>query len=213
MSSQTSQLDGENLHVAKCRQGDATALTDLRDKCHNSLLAILLARGVDRAEADDLLADLWADCVPGNNDRPSLLEKFSGKCTLQGWLATVATNRWIDRKRKQARHTPIEQNGSEDRDNEPPAAFETSRWHAPEQTLVTLLRDSLKAAFARCGAEARVLLRLVYLHELSQREIVRMLGWSESKVSRYLSSAMEDIEKHTLAEVKKYDPWLELTWR
>jgi hypothetical protein len=51
------------------------------------------------------------------------------------------------------------------------------------------------------------------LHELSQREIVQMLGWSESKVSRFLSKAMAEIEKHTLAEVKKRDSWLELGWQ
>ena len=84
--------------------------------------------------------------------------------------------------------------------------------YASEDTLIALLRDCLKAAFARCEPEARVLLRLVYLHELSQREIVQMLNWSESKVSRFLSKALEQIETHTLAEIKKRDPWLELNW-
>ncbi len=213
MSSQTSQLDNETLQVTKCRHGDPTALAELREKCHSSLLAILLARGASRTEADDLLADLWADCVPGNDDRPSLLEKFSGNCTLQGWLATVATNRWIDLKRRQARHTSVTHNGSDEPDHDLPDRPEDPGLHVPDQTLVSLLRDSLKCAFSRCDPEARVLLRLVYLHQLSQREIMRMLGWSESKVSRYLSSAMDQIERHTLAEVKNRDPWLDLTWR
>src|SRR5215475_8987777 len=104
MSSPASHLDGENLQVSKCRHGDVEALAELRERCHGPLLGILLARGAARTEAEDLLADLWADCVPGQNDRPSILEKFSGKCTLQGWLATVATNRWVDRKRKQSRY-------------------------------------------------------------------------------------------------------------
>jgi len=213
MSFQTSQLDNESLQVAKCRQGNVEALAELRDKCHNSLLGILLARGADRTEVEDLLADLWADCVPGNDDRPSLLEKFSGKCTLQGWLATVATNRWIDLKRKQNRRLDPAHNGSDSTEQDPFANLEAAPSYAPDDTLVSLMRDSLKAAFAVCSPEARVLLRLVYLHELSQREIVRMLGWSESKVSRFLSSAMEEIERHTLTEIKKRDPWLELTWR
>jgi RNA polymerase sigma factor (sigma-70 family) len=211
MSVQASQLGDERLLVAKCLQGDIESLTELRDKCHNSLLGILLARGADRTEAQDLLADLWADCVPGGDDRPSLLEKFSGKCTLHGWLATVVTNRWIDRKRKQARYV-VAHSGADGAKGDPLAGLESGQMHPPEHTLVTLLRDSLKAAFARCNPEARVLLRLVYLHDLSQREIMRMLGWSESKVSRYLSNAMEQIEKHTLGEVKKRDPWLELNW-
>jgi len=213
MSSRTSQLDGESLHVSKCRQGDVEALAELRDKCHGSLLGILLARGADRTEAEDLLADLWSDCVPGNDDRPSILEKFSGKCSLQGWLATVATNRWIDLKRKQARRMTVDQNGSGSSDRDHLTDLEAPPSYSSEDTLVTLLRDSLKAAFGLCGPEARVLLRLVYLHELSQREIMHMLGWSESKVSRFLSRAMKEIETHTLAEIKKRDPWLELSWR
>src|SRR6266704_5848453 len=116
MSSRTSQLDGQSLQVSKCRQGDVEALAELRDQCHGSLLGILLSRGAGRTEAEDLLADLWSDCVPGNDDRPSILEKFSGKCTLQGWLATVATNRWIDRKRKQSRFVDPSQDRSGETD-------------------------------------------------------------------------------------------------
>src|SRR5256885_578000 len=212
MSFQPSQLDGDSLHVAKCRQGNPEALAELREQCQSPLLGILLARGADRTEAEDLLADLWSDCVPGNDDRPSILEKFSGKCTLIGWLATVATNRWVDRKRKQSRFVDPGQNASGQTEHDYLNRLEAASY-ASEDTLITLLRDTLKAAFALCGPEERVLLRLVYLHELSQREIVQMLGWSESKVSRFLSRAMKEIEKHTLAEIKKRDPWLELSWR
>jgi RNA polymerase sigma factor (sigma-70 family) len=210
MSSQTSQPDDESLKVAKCRQGNPEALAELREKCNSSLFGILLARGADRTEAEDLLADLWADCVPGHDDRPSILEKFSGKCTLQGWLATVATNRWVDRKRKQRRFVDPGQDGNTEYNY---VARSEAAAYASEDTLIALLRDCLKAAFTLCEPEARVLLRLVYLHELSQREIVQMLGWSEAKVSRFLSKAMNEIEKHTLAEIKKCDPWLELTWQ
>lgn len=212
LMSQTSPTADESLKVARCRQGDPDALAELREKCQNPLLGILLSRGADRTEAEDLLADLWADCVPGQDDRPSILEKFSGKCTLQGWLATVATNRWVDRKRKQSRYVDPGQDGSAQAEHEYVARLEAASY-ASEDTLIALLRDSLKAAFASCSPEARVLLRLVYLHELSQREIVQMLGWSESKVSRFLSKAMEEIEKHTLAEVKMRDSWLDLTWQ
>lgn len=212
MSSPPNQWDGEILQVSKCRQGDVDALAELRERCHGPLLGILLTRGATRTEAEDLLADVWADCVPGQNDRPSILEKFSGKCTLQGWLATVATNRWIDLKRKQNRLVYPENNSSNSNENDYVARLEAAPY-ASEDTLIALLRDCLKSAFARCEPEARVLLRLVYLHELSQREIVQMLGWSESKVSRFLSRAMKEIETHTLAEVKKRDSWLELSWQ
>jgi len=129
---------------------------------------------------------------------------------LQGWLATVATNRWVDRKRKQSRFV----DPSQDRSGETDFIHRIEAIsYASEDTLIALLRDCLKAAFGQCSSEARVLLRLVYLHELSQREVVKMLGWNEAKVSRFLSKAMGEIEKHTLTKVKKQDPWLELTWQ
>jgi RNA polymerase sigma factor (sigma-70 family) len=212
MSSHAGQLDGESLQMSKCRQGDVAALAELRDRCHGPLLGILLARGAARTEAEDLLADLWADCVPGQDDRPSILEKFSGKCSVQGWLATVATNRWVDLKRKQSRHVAAGHDAADAAEQENLARLEAATY-ASEDTLIALLRDSLKSAFAQCGPKARVLFRLIYLHELSQRELVQMLGWSESKVSRFLSRAMKDVESHTLAEVKKRDPWLELSWQ
>ena len=212
MCSHPRELDGEGLRVSRCCQGDVEALTQLRESCHGPLLGTLLARGAGRTEAEDLLADLWADCVPGQDDRPSILEKFSGKCSVQGWLATVATNRWVDLKRKQSRLVEAGQNDKDLGEHEELARLAATAY-ASEDTLIALLRDCLKSAFSSCDPITRVLFRLVYLHELSQREIVQMLGWSESKVSRFLSRAMKEVEAHTLAEVKKRDPWLELTWQ
>jgi RNA polymerase sigma-70 factor (ECF subfamily) len=213
MSSQTSQRADEGFQASRCRAGDPQALAELREENHGPLLRILLSRGASPTEAEDLLADLWADCVPGDLDRPSLLEKFSGKCTLQGWLATVATNRWIDLKRKQTRRGEVSDAGPDGEHRDMLESLPAASSSAKEETLVALLRESLQAAFARCSPEAMVLLRLVYLHELSQREIVRMLGWHESKVSRFLGRAMKEIETHTLSELKKRDSWLELSWQ
>lgn len=213
MHSPAWQLESEHSYVTRCRKGDTEALARLRETSHAGLMNILLARGATRTEADDLLADLWADCVPGAEDRPSLLEKFSGKCALQGWLATVVTRRWIDLKRSQARRgqtaVPALDRDAENPLEHLPAAPSSEM----EDALVNLLRDSLQAAFARCSAEALVLLHLSYLHGLAQRELVMMMGCHESKISRTLKAVMEQIEADTLEEIKKRDPWLQLTWR
>ena len=97
MSSPINSWDADG--IERCQHGDPQALGELRNQFQTPMLQTLLARGATRTEAEDLLADLWADCVPGADDRPSLLQKFNGKSTLQGWLTTVATNRWIDFKR------------------------------------------------------------------------------------------------------------------
>lgn len=197
----------------RCQQGDAGALAAVRVQCHEAVRSILLSRGVTRTEAEDLLADLWSDCVPGRDDRQSLLEKYSGRCSLLGWLATVATRRWIDLKRKQARYVDLGKTAADPAETDPLDRLPGAPSGDAEDALVDFLRDCLQAAFLLCQPDALVLLRLRYLHGVSQREIVRMLGWHESKVSRTLSQAMQDIETNVLREIKRRDPWLELTWQ
>jgi len=213
MSSNPVEPAPEHLQVHRCQQGDPTALAELRAAHHPSLIGILRARGASVDETEELLADLWGDCVPRNNDEPALLDKFSGKCSVQAWLATVATRRWIDLKRKQTRRgenaSPARAAEASDPLENLPAAGATTR----DDWVVELLRDSLRAAFAACAPVDMLMLRLVYLHGVSQRELMRMWGWSESKVSRQLSHAMERIEQTTLRELKRKDAWLELAWQ
>lgn len=202
--------DIEHDQVHRCREGDPAALATLREAHHSILFNILRARGASLNETEELLADLWGDCVPANGDRPSLLDKFSGKCPVQGWLATVATRRWIDLKRKQYRHGD---NVRPDDDHASLETFSITALPGSEDVLVDLLRDSLLAAFAARPKADLLMLRLVYLHGLSQREIMRMWNWSESKVSRKLSQTMQRIEQDTIQNLKQRDSWLELTWQ
>jgi RNA polymerase sigma factor (sigma-70 family) len=213
MSSPPNHGNEEVLPVQRCQRGDPEALAQLREACQDGLRKVLLARGATLTETEDLLADLWADCVPGADDRPSLLEKFSGKCAVQAWLATVLTRRWIDLKRKQVRRGEVDHATFGD-----PKVDVMQRLPAPavvetENALVVLLRDSLRAAIAGCPPHVMVLLRLRYLHNLTQRELARMLGWHEAKMSRTLSGALDQIQAAVLGEVRSRDPWLQLTWQ
>jgi RNA polymerase sigma factor (sigma-70 family) len=195
----------------------AEALSALRLQHHSGLRNALVARGASAVEAEDLLADLWGDCVRRSEAEPCLLDKYSGKCPVQAWLLTVATHRLLDLKRRQKHRGQMP-----GEDAAPNAAIE--RWPGElavtdtpatalaDTSLVVLLRESLRAAFARCPADALLMLRLVFLNGLSQREVGRMWGWHESKVSRVLSQAMTEIEELTLAEIRRRDPWLQLAW-
>jgi RNA polymerase sigma factor (sigma-70 family) len=207
------QQSEEQAVLHGCIAGDAEALACLRNRYQSLLVNALIARGANRTEAEDIIADLWGDCVGGSDERRSLLEKFSGKCALQSWLITVAINRFIDRKRRQLHQTDV---AGWDSEGETEGFFE----HLPsapirtgENGLIELLRDSLQSAFAACPAEGLLMLRLVYQHGLSQREVARMWNCHESKISRALSQAMSGIQKHTLQEIRKMDRWLDLTWQ
>src|SRR5262245_43653140 len=66
-----------------------------------ALLQSLVRRGATHAEAEDLIAGVWSDCVLRPDATGSLLEKYNGQTTLTSWLLTVATRRLIDLKRRQ----------------------------------------------------------------------------------------------------------------
>jgi RNA polymerase sigma factor (sigma-70 family) len=185
----------------------------LRNEYHGVLLSTLISRGASASEAEDLLSDLWGDCVGRGDDRPSLLEKFSGKCQIRSWLTTVATNRLLDLKRRQKHRGELPGADMDEGETNPFERVPAAVSSRSEGNLVNLLKDSLQAAFAKSAPVAILMLRLVYLNGLSQREVGRMWGWHESKVSRCMSQAMEEIETTTLRELKRRDPWLDLSWQ
>ncbi|MEM0898186.1 MAG: hypothetical protein AAGJ79_15020, partial [Verrucomicrobiota bacterium] len=81
-----------------------------------------------------------------------------------------------------------------------------------EESLIGLLREALLHAFQNCDAEKLVILRLVNQHGIDQTTVGRMWGWSQSKISRAISSLMEEIRDYTLEELQRRDPWLDLQW-
>jgi RNA polymerase sigma factor (sigma-70 family) len=212
MVTRSAQADEDALKVQQCVEGNPEALTFLQNKYYLLLRSLLVARGANLAEAEDLLADLWGDCVAGPEERPSLLEKYSDKCPVKAWLVTVATHRLLDFKRRQK----LRNGGRVQNQLKSVGSFSAPVATPPmaaEGALVQLLQESLQHAFSYCAAGELLMLRLVYLHGLRQREIGRMWGWHESKVSRCLSRAMRQIEANTLQRIKQTDPWLELTWQ
>lgn len=204
--------ESERALVRRCLDGDTSALAELREAHNSSLANILGSRGASVHEIKELLADLWGDCVPANDDHATLLEKFSGKCSLQAWFATVATRRWIDLKRKQVRRGETAQPHDPEMHDQILERLHAAEDSAMEDALVDLLRESLQAAFAHVPPADMLMLRLLYLHGITQRELMRMWNWSESKVSRKLSAAMDLIQQTTLDHLRRKDPWLHLTW-
>jgi RNA polymerase sigma factor (sigma-70 family) len=209
----SAERDQVRLQVPERLQDDPDLLPRLRSDYHSVLLNTLIARGASATEAEELLADLWGDCVGRREDRPSLLEKFSGKCPLRNWLTTVATHRLVDLKRRQKHRGELSRNDPDDQQRDPFEQLPAGVAVRSEAGLVDLLKESLQAAFAKSPPDALLMLRLIYLNGLSQREVGRMWGWHESKVSRCLSQAMTAIETHTLRELKQRDAWLELAWQ
>ena len=189
---------------------NSVAAAELRSRYHGRLVAVLCARGASATEAEDLVADLWSDCFAAPPNRQTLLSKYQGRCALESWLLTVATHRLIDLKRRQSFRVevPASDRSSDDFFDRRPQPESVPR----EESLLRLLRAAIRNAFSRRDSESVLMLKLVHLHQLTQREIARMWGWHESKVSRALEVARESIARDILVELKRTDPWLELRW-
>ncbi len=189
-------------------EGNLEALKVLKSRVEPAVRKRLLARGASKDEADEVLSAVWASSIVGRDaGAGSLFAAYKGLSSPTTWLATVALNRWLDRKRREAVHdrwVREEQRtrGSSPSDNQP----------APDLTLLRLLKDSLDRAFGQCDGESLVLLRLVHAHGLSQRALASTWGLPEYALSRRLTRTMKQISKATMDHIRQTDPWLDLRW-
>ena len=196
--------------VEKILNGCDQAASALRARYESAITGTLCARGASKTEAEDLLADLWSDCFGGGGASRSILSRYGGRCPLGSWLITIATHRLVDLKRRQGFRVELSRDSQSEGnpfDRLPGPAHEML-----EPTLCALMLRALQRAFMSCDADTMLMLKLVHLHKITQRELGRMWNWHESKVSRTLDAARNQIRKVALDEVKRFDPWLELTW-
>ena len=136
--------------------------------------------------------------------------------SLVGWLSSVATNRLIDHFRKGRFYADGSGRDGHEGDGLSSRAREVdgvSNDPPPRDVELTrLLRGALACALQQCDQTGLLMLKLVHLHGLTGREIARMWGWHESKVSRTVSHAEDQIRAFTLAEVRRHEPSLDLVW-
>ncbi|HSH38894.1 MAG TPA: sigma-70 family RNA polymerase sigma factor [Chthoniobacterales bacterium] len=196
--------------VQRVLDADSEAANELRRRYEAKLVAVLCSRGANRTEAEDLVADLWADCFAARGADRSLLVKYQGRATLESWLTTVAMHRLVDLKRRQTFRVEIPDfEGSSESFFERTPQSEAVRSEGP---LLDLLREAVRRGFAKAHGEDLLMLKLVHLYQLTQREVGRMWGWHESKVSRTLERARGGIATEIMMDLKRSDPWLELQW-
>jgi RNA polymerase sigma factor (sigma-70 family) len=210
MNSNGSQHAADIEMAEDCLAGKPEAWERLRAHLQGPLLAVLLGRGATATEAEDVLADLWADTILKGGER-GMLERYDGSHSLKSWFSCIVTHRLVDLKRRQrfSGEIPAANPGDE------PNAFDSLPSPASrpvESSLLDLMREALQAALRELDPETRIFLRLVYLEDVTQRELAGIFAMDESKISRQLRSSMEQVGQRTLGIVNQRDPLLTLTW-
>lgn len=174
------------------------------------LVSMLVSRGALHAEAEDLVSDLWLDLGGFGGPRAPLLARFAGTGSLKSWLSTVMLMRFIGVRRRKRAIVDLRETGAFD-DLAERTASEGRIPGTPD--LGEAMRESLCRAWKKCPADLRLMLQLIHLESITQREIAVLWGWHESKVSRTLEAAMQRIRKETLANFAEFDPEAIVGWR
>jgi RNA polymerase sigma factor (sigma-70 family) len=207
---------GEDLDFAReCLEQNGPAMAHLSRHYGPALRGILMSSGASESEANDILTNLWTDCTVDHGKRRPRLERYWGQCSLMTFLKTVCMNEFVDRKRRESRWRKIEQ-GAGDTVSVGETLYGSRGGIAPSEvadgSLLAIMQAALSKAFDQCPAQAMVILQLVFIQGMTQRQVAKLWGCHETKISRMLDSAMDRIAEDTLRAVQEADPWLSLRW-
>lgn len=196
--------------------GDEAAAGEFYATYQPMLERLLMSRGVGRSHAQELVADIMAECFGAGKKgatRP-LLEKYEGRSSLSTWLIRITWNRWLDEKRRDKFRGDLP-SYPEDEDA-PGDRFDRVASEDEEELLdadlAELMGRAIKAAFDSLEPDELLMLKLSYLHGISQSVIASMWQCDQTKVSRSLSAAREQVAAETMRQLRFADAGLHLEW-
>lgn len=203
--------------VDRAAGGDPVAVREFQDTYRPMLERLMMSRGVDRIQAEDLVADIIAECFGAgkNGQTRPLIEKFEGRSSLSTWMIRITWNRWLDLKRRDKFRGELP---SYDDDGERSGdQFDRISGENPEDSLLDsdlagLMGRAIREAFDSLEPEVLLMLKLSYLHGISQANIARMWQYDQTRVSRALTAAREQVAAVTMQRIREADSSLQLEW-
>ncbi len=203
--------------VQKALAGEDAAVREFQQEYQPTLQRVLMSRGVNKVQAEDLVADILAECFgAGKKGKTTpLLEKFEGRSSLSTWLIRITWNRWLALKRRDKLHGDLpEYDDDEIRgvDKFDRVAAEPDEDQLINEDLTNLIGNAIKTAFASLEPDVLLMLKLSYLHGISQTVLADMWRVDQTRISRTLSAAREQIAAVTMREIRSSDPDIEIEW-
>lgn len=203
--------------VDRAVAGEPDAVREFEETYRPLLERVLMSRGVDRVHAEDLVADIVAECFGAGKHgqtRP-LLEKFEGRSSLSTWMIRTTWNRWLDLKRRDKFRGELPTyNDDDERGGD---QFDRVAGIDPADSLLDedlseLMGRAIREAFDSLGPDVLLMLKLSYLHGVSQANIARMWQCDQTRVSRSLTAAREQVATVTMKKIREADSSLNLEW-
>jgi RNA polymerase sigma factor (sigma-70 family) len=210
----------DDLTIAQAAlRADAAAVSAVLDELPYAL-GVLLSKCTDsdseeksREIIDDLPGDLLAG-VDRDGKTVKLLEMYQGRASLRSWITVVALSRlkswWRGpgyRRRERGVEPHKDQGSSSSNGGNLPVE---EPYDASD--VLALLADALTDSLRSLTPRESVCLRLVYLHNVEQQRLARMLGCHAATISRDLDQTKLAIKRRLIWNLKLLDPFLEITW-
>ncbi len=188
-------LHAEDLSLAlACQAGDSAPWEHFITSFRPALYAAARAIAGDDSRGRELADSIWAEMYGlevRDGRRRSILSYFHGRSSLLTWMRAVLAQRHVDYIRSQSRIQPLA--------DQPEQATNTGDDHgdAPDSDrarYVAMLGKALDAALKSLAPRDRMRMAYYYRHDLSLKEIGRLMDEHESTVSRRLSRTRDQLK-------------------
>ena len=188
-------IHAEDLSLAIACQAGGSApweyfITSFRPALYASARAIAGDEARGRELADSIWAEMYGMEVRDGRRR-SILSYFHGRSSLMTWMRAVLAQRHVDYIRSQSRIAPLddhlEQTASTSDDHADAPDSERARY-------VAMLGTALDAALKSLAPRDRMRMAYYYRHDLSLKEIGRVMDEHESTVSRRLARTRDQLK-------------------
>lgn len=188
-------LHAEDLSLAiACQAGGSAPWEHFINSLRPQLYAAARAIAGDEARGRELADSLWAEMYGmevRDGRRRSILSYFHGRSSILTWMRAVLAQRHVDYIRSQSRIVPIDdhlEQASGTSDDQGEESGERARY-------VAMLGKALDAALKSLAPQDRMRMAYYYRHDLSLKEIGRVMNEHESTVSRQLARTRDYLKR------------------
>lgn len=216
------RVAGADLYLTiACDHRFEAAWLALSDRYYLRLERLMQRRGTPETVAREIVANLSGDLVapPPRSDAATRVGTYDGFGSLFYWLVTFVFRKRNERLRGVSPRTKLERwLARKSREaGGPGGVLDDPACAAYAREACERLRSVIRAAWGQLTWRHLLVLRSKFLHNLSQKEIARMLGVSEALVSHLVGEATEAARISVMREFREEatDEWPSLNqlWR
>ena len=176
--------------VQGCLQGARSAWEDFACRYHDIVVRavrhtlIRLCRRASVHDVENIVQEIFSGLLEDSGRR---LRTFSGQCSLQGWLRSVAVRRTVNyvRDERRRRGRPLD---------ERLLFIPEHRRSEAEEAMAERMRR-LQSTLDELGLRDRLVLRLYYLDGVPLKNIAMLLGVSRNTIWPMVTRARQRLQK------------------